>query len=144
MLDSGHVTQSNGHAIDIANHNIAELFGLAQIGGCRDVELTHLALYPASRHFDIGLAQSVLNVLGGQAVGSKSVGIEPNPHGVLAFTKNTHIRHTRRGLHHRLGNAVGQVGELQGVHGVGTEGQPNDWLCIRFNLGDDGLIDAHG
>jgi hypothetical protein len=79
-----------------------------------------------------------------------SGGRRPGGPGRARCAWSTCVRHRpahrprRGGLQHRLGNAVGQVGELQRVVGVRAQGQPDHREGVGLDLGDHRLVDACG
>ena len=142
LLYPRHVTQAHRCVADRFDDHLPELGRGLQIGGGRDVELALFAFDAAGRHFQVGTPQGIFHVLGGEFERGQLVGIEPDAHGVLAFAKHPYIRCARRGLQHGFGNAVGIVGQLQGIQGVRTEGQPDHRERIGLNFGNHRLVNA--
>ena len=144
LFHAGHVLQTHGRTRHGADHQFAKLGDGLHVGGGGDVELPLLALDASSGHLQVGPAQGLLHVLDGESVGRQTVGIDPHAHGVTPFAIDAHIGSPRRGLQHRLDQAVGHVAELQSAVGVRTHGQPNHRKSVCFDLGNHRLINALG
>ena len=144
MAYCGYIANAHRHTIDHANHHLQKLRRPLQIGSGCDVELALLALDAACGHFDIVAAQGIFYILHGEAIGCELVGIEIHAHRVFTLSKNTHIGGTTSRLQHRLGNAVGEIRQLEHIERVGAERQPNHGEGIGFHLGNLRLIHISG
>ena len=142
LFNSGHIPHLDGKAVDGLDHNVAELSGSNQVGIGADRELPLAAFYAACRYFQITAPQGVFGILGGELVGSQTVWVQPNAHGVLAFAENSHICSTCDSLQTGFDDAVDQFIDLQGVVRVAGKRQPNHRKRIGFYLGNDRLFDS--
>jgi hypothetical protein len=91
----------------------AELRGPDQVGLRGHAELALLRFDAAGRHLQVAAADGVFHVLRGEAVAGQLVGVQPDPHGVLALAEDAHVGHAGDGLQARLDDAVDQVVDLQ-------------------------------
>ena len=91
------VLETDQIAVGVADDQVVELLGRAQVGLGEDRELALLALDPARRHLDVLPAQRLLDVLRGQAVGGQAQTIEPDPHRRRARAEDPHLGHARGG-----------------------------------------------
>ena len=109
LLHAGNVANANRLAIDSANHHLGKFLRPLQVGGSGHIELALLAFYAPGRHFQIGTAQGVFEVLHREPVGGQLVGIDPDAHREFAFAIDVHLSRARGGLQHRLDQRVGHL-----------------------------------
>jgi len=144
FLHARHVADLDRETVHTFDGDVAELRGAHQVGLRCDAELPLLRLDAPTGHFEVAAADGVFHVLRGQAVGRQARGVEPDPHGVFAFTKDTHVGHTSHRLQPGFNHPVHHVVDLQRSHGVAGERQPDHRKRIGLDLGDHGLVDGLG
>ena len=92
-------------------------------------------------NLDILATQGVFDIERRQAKGRQALRIEPDAHGITAFTENTDVGCTRQSLDLGLDIAADKVGDVERAHRVARKRQPDDRGGVGFDLGDHRFVD---
>ncbi len=146
-LDAADIANAGNMPLRVRlDNDVAELFGCRQspqrfdadlVGGARVVEDRRL-VEGAGRHLGVLGAQGAEDIAGADAVGSGSIWVDPDPHGVLPLAQRPEIGDTGQARDlvadvkdHIVGDVFGAAGP---VRGIGMHAKEQGW---------DGLLDLH-
>ena len=101
------ILQPDQVAAGVADDQVVELLGRAQVGLGQHGELALLALDPARRHLDVLPPQRRLDVLRREAVGGQPQAVEPDAHRRHPRAEDPHLGHAGQVLQPVLDEAVG-------------------------------------
>ncbi len=104
----GDVTQAHNRTVLFTHHQLAELFGIAQIGACGHVDRNHMPLGRAQRGQHVVRLQGLRDIAGGHFQRGHFFRFQPHAHGEVAGAHDFCALHT--GHRHQLGlDHAGQI-----------------------------------
>src|SRR5690606_22085595 len=135
--DPGDVAQPHHVAVGaLGDRHLRELRGVGVVARHPQDEVAVGGLDATRAQFHVLRAQGALNVAGGQAARGQLVAIQPDPHRVALAAAHAHLGHALQ-----AGEAVHQValrvvGQLQQVHRLRAQVEPDDGVGIALDLAD--------
>jgi hypothetical protein len=136
-LDLGDLAEPHGIAAGCArDHQAGEVLRGAELPARAQRELALLRLQPPRGPLGVLLLQRALDVLGGEAARGQRQAVQPDAHGEAPLPAQAHLRDALE-----VGEAVhevalGVVRELEPVHPVAGEHEPEDRRGVGVGLGD--------
>ena len=100
--------------------------------------------YAAGRYLEVLPAQRVFDIRRREAVGSQSLGIEPDTHRIASFAEDAHISRTGQRLQARLRNPAHHIRDLERRYLVAVETQPDHRIGIGIHLGHHRFVNPLG
>ena len=140
-LGAADIAEADRIAVRLAQHDVLELLGRAQIGLGDHGEFARLALDPPGRDLDVLTPERILDVLRRQPVGGEARPVEPDAHRIAPLAEDPHVGHPGQILQPVLDQAVGDVVDLHRRVAIGREGEIDHRLGVGLDLGDDRLVD---
>src|SRR5690606_29660234 len=95
----------------------------------------------AGRQLDILAAQRAFDILDGEIVGGEPLPVDPDAHGIATLAEDGDIGDAVEVLEPVDHVAIDVVGQFERIHPLGDEGDVDDRLGVRLDLGDGGLVD---